>query len=128
MMKSVFAFLLGVATLAASAWPSQNASAAALYYDMGTVHVQFHTEDCGLRTLAVTYQIEYAEENRTSFITSFKPKIESVLFTDLNEHLAETQNTRVRSIHKVMKRGVDSVLGEGVASDILITSTSVLDR
>lgn len=128
-MKTVVAFFLGLAAMALVVWPSHEAPAKSdkYYYDMGTIHVQFQTEDCGARTLAVSYQIEFGDEAKTTFITSYKPKLESVLFTDLNEYLLETQNTRVRSVKKVMLRGVESVLGKGLASDILITSTSIID-
>ena len=117
-------------TLFASLSLLTNKQAAAeipFYYDMGTIHVQFEHESCGTRTLAVAYQIEFSEESQTSTITAYKPKIQSVLFNALNEHLQETGNVRLRSLTRLMSKNVIETLGVDVAKGVLITESQMLD-
>jgi hypothetical protein len=127
----IAAFLCGMLVTAAAVLPhgmgpAAQGSAPALYYDMGTAHVQYPDAECGTRTLAVAYQFEYGSDERTAFITTYKPKLEAELFAALSDHLRETGNTRVAAIRKIMARAVDGVLGEGVVSDVLITEIQVL--
>lgn len=134
MWKTISAFLLGAMLATAAILPTGSGPAAqeegatgTFYYDMGTVHVQFEHEACGTRTLAVSYQIEYGDESKGTTITAYKPKIESYLFHALSEHLEGTQNTRPKTLQRVMARAVKDALGQGLSSDVLIMEVQVLD-
>jgi len=130
MKTAVFAFCLGVMFAFAAGLPPREAPAAdgpSFYYEMGNVHVQFEHEACGFKTLVVTYQIEFGDENQTRTITSYKPRIESTLFYSLTDHLIETQNTSPRSVHRVMLRAVQEALGNDIATDVVITEIQMID-
>ncbi|MEQ8443629.1 MAG: hypothetical protein RIM33_06090 [Alphaproteobacteria bacterium] len=130
MKSAVFAFCLGVMFAFAAGLPPRDAPAAdgaTFYYDMGNIHVQFEHETCGSRTLVVAYQIAFGAENQSSTITAYKPRIESSLFYALSDHLRETQNTGARSVQRIMLRAVEEALGDGIATDLLITEIQVLD-
>lgn len=132
-MKGVLAaFGLGMLAMAAAIMPAPGATASdggvPLYYDMGTIHVQFSHKTCGSQILAVEYQIEYADPAQTSFITAYRPKLESVIFAALSDHMLESQNTRAGQIKRIMKKAVDQAIGAGIASDVLVTEIQVLGQ
>lgn len=131
MSRMIVAFVCGMlvsvaAILPHGAGPAAEDGAAPLYYDMGTAHVQFSDEECGTRALAVSYQLAYGAEDRTSYITAFKPKLEAAMFAALSDHLNETGNTRTGAVKRIMAAAVVDALGPDVVSDVLITEMQEL--
>lgn len=126
MKRTVLAFLCGMIVSAASFLPQGDGSVAedalpGLFFDMGTAHVQYPDDDCGMRTLAVVYQLEYASDDRTSLMTAYKPKVEAAVFSALSDHLTQTGNTRTGAVKRIMSGAVAGALGDGIVDDIVIT-------
>ncbi|MDW3206308.1 MAG: hypothetical protein R8L07_12300 [Alphaproteobacteria bacterium] len=131
MKNSVVAFLLGVVVTASALIPHHPVPAAeegaVLYYDMGAAQVQFETENCGLRTLLVAYQIEHTSDQQIPRISAYKPKVESVVFNALSEYLMTKKDPRAGAVQRVIKRAIQRTLGEDIVQDVLITDIQQID-
>lgn len=131
MKNSVVAFLLGVVVAASTLIPHHSVPAAeegaVFYYDMGAAQVQFETENCGLRTLLVAYQIEHTSDQQIPRIDAYKPKVESVVFNALSEYLMTKKDPRAGAVQRIIKRAIQRTLGEDIVQDVLITDIQQID-
>jgi flagellar basal body-associated protein FliL len=131
MRNTAVAFLLGVVVTVTALMPSRPGPAAeegaVFYYDMGAAQVQFETENCGLRTLLVAYQIEHANDQDVPRITGYKPKVEAVIFATLSDYLMQNKTPRAGAVQSLIKRAAQGILGKDVVQDVLITDIQQLD-
>lgn len=124
------AFLAGAAFATALAFAAPTSSHAAddgpmVYFDMGSVHVQYSHAACGYQTLGINYQLELAEASIESTVEAYDPKIRSEIFYALDDHLAEGGSTGLNALKKVMIKAIQDVIGEDAVTDVLIVQSYV---
>lgn len=123
--------LLAGATLTASlafAAPASSFAAdngVAIYFDMGSVHVQYSHAACGYQTLGINYQLELAEASVESTVETYDPKIRSEIFYALDDHLAAGGSTGLGVLKRVMLEAIEDVIGEDAVKDVLIVQSYV---
>lgn len=119
---AALAFFIGLAGLLL---PNGDAGAAGdgakFYFPLDDLTVQYEHKTCKRLTLALALQIEYTQGDKASHINSYVPKLKSVVFAALDDHLAKEKKAKRGRIQRVAKKAVQSVLGKKLVSDVLIT-------
>ena len=126
---AVVALLLG-ATL--SLGPAHASSApptgGPLYFDMGTVMIQYESESCGYRSVLISYQMEYKDPLEEPSLTAYRPKTEAVVFDELTDYAQTARKPNVKKVTSVIKRAVQDLLGPAVVVDVVVTRMEILDN
>lgn len=90
------------------------------YLALDTLTVQFEHAQCKRTILAVNLEIEYTQADKQSQIHAYRPKIMSLLFAALDDHLAEAKKAKRAQVQKIAKRVVQKALGKKLVTDVLV--------
>ena len=99
-----------------------------LYFDMGTIMIQYESESCGYRSVLISYQLEYKDPLQEPKLTGYRPKTESVVFQELTDYAQTARKPNLKKVVSVIKRTVQALLGADVVVDVVVTRMEILDN
>jgi len=100
---------------------ANEAPAAGLYIDMGQSIVQLPDANCGIRNLAVSYQLEYSEPSKAAFLTAHKPKVQSIVFGTLSDYFATHKTYSFETVRNVLQEAILETFGKDSISEVIVT-------
>jgi hypothetical protein len=103
---------------------ASEAPAGGSYLDMGQAVVQMSGTECGIRNLAVSYQLEYSNPSNAAYLTANKPKVQSIVFGALSDYFATHDSYTFESVRALLDTEIREDFGADIVSSVVITQVS----
>ncbi|HAJ21533.1 MAG TPA: hypothetical protein DCL95_15985 [Rhodospirillaceae bacterium] len=114
-------FLLAGATSVQASEPPAGGS----YLDMGQTVVQMSgTNECGIRNLAVSYQLEYSNPSNAAYLTANKPKVQSIVFGALSDYFATHDSYTFDAVRALLDAEIREAFGADIVASVVVTQLS----